>query len=98
MRVVSDKLTLFAGWLEPIDDPFAIVFSVSPEGTKTLFEEPGKIVSMDLAPPQVVWALWGDIKEEGEGSDFAVFRSLDGGSSWNEGFFLEARSATKFWP
>ena len=47
MRVVSDKLTLFAGWLEPVDDPFAIVFSVNPEGTKTLFEEPGKIVSMD---------------------------------------------------
>lgn len=94
-RVVSDQLTLFAGWLEPVDDPFAVVFSVTPDGVKTLFEEPGKIISMDVAAPQVVWALWGDIKEKGDGSDFAVFRSIDGGASWNEGFFLEARSATQ---
>ena len=84
-----------AGWLEPVDDPFAVVFSVTPDGVKTLFEEPGKIISMDVAAPQVVWALWGDIKEKGDGSDFAVFRSIDGGASWNEGVFLETRSATQ---
>lgn len=96
-RVVSEELSYFGGWLEPFDDSDAILFSLSPSGLSVLFEEPGKIVSFDVtAGGAVIWLLWSDLSShKAEGSDYGVFRSLDGGRTWNEGFPVEVASLTQ---
>ena len=95
VRVVNPDLTLLAGWLEPFDESDAILMSVTPSGIETLFEEPGKLLAVDVAGDSAIWVLWSDLVPEGEGSDFGVFLSCDGGRTWNEGFTIHASSVTR---
>ena len=95
-RVVSGELSLFGGWLEPFDEPDALLFSVAPSGLSVLYEEPGRVVSFDVAGGgSVIWLLWSDLSPQEEGSDYGVFRSLDGGRTWNEGFPVEVDSLSQ---
>jgi hypothetical protein len=95
VRVVNPELTLLAGWIEPFDESDAILLSVTPSGMDTLFEEPGKLLAVDVADDSAIWVLWSDLAPDREGSDYGVFLSCDGGRTWNEGFTIQASSVTR---
>lgn len=95
-RVVHADLSLFGGWLEPYDDPDALLFSVGSLGLSTLYQEPGKLVSFDVTGNgAVIWLLWSQLKRRGVGSDYGVVRSFDGGRTWSEGFPVEVDSLSQ---
>ena len=93
-RAVSAQEAYCVGWCEPYQHPQAVLFRVTPAGVAELLREPGRCLAVDLAGDSL-WVLLAVAKADGEGSDFYVVRSGDGGLTWSDSPALPAASLAR---